>query len=721
MFKYIAIVLFLISSNPKAYAQYSPEHRIDSLTKILPKLSDTALVDCYNELSYDYTVVSKKDSAIYFATLALDKAKKLQYIHGIAEAISRQAGIVQHFENDFRKEEELAKESLRWFNKTANKKNIPILYDQLAFSRFAQAFYDEAISYLQKEYEYYLESGDKYGTLHAIGFLSAVHVEKGDYDRGFDYARQNLQFALKLNDKAWIKGALNAIGTLCLRIEDYPSALHYYREALQNTNREDSIFQGKGEANTWGLMEFAEIYTHLQQYDSALYRYNLFDSANADEKDLRVFLVSKGEYYLAVKQYSNALQNFLKGLHYHKKLKDTNEIMRTLLNIGKTYAALKAYKAALQYTREGLGIALQTKAKQFIRDGYQTLYLVYDKTQNVDSAFFYYRQYNSMKDLVASAQVKAKFREYNYEQKIIILNQENQIQQAKLARESFQKKLFIAGILVLLALGLMIYRNIFLKRKNEVNRLKIAENELQLQKLESEQTQKELQHKATELEIQALRAQMNPHFIFNCLSSINRFILKNESEAASDYLTKFSRLIRMVLINSKKSFITLEDDLEMLRLYLEMERLRFKNSFDYSMSFQNEVDAGCIYIPPLLLQPFVENAIWHGLMNKEDNGKLLISISKERNYLTCIIEDNGIGRSKATELNSKSAEKKKSLGLQITKERLALLNKETDENTYFEVKDLYDKNGDACGTRIILKITPAEKQEENSPTTNFTL
>jgi LytS/YehU family sensor histidine kinase len=468
-------------------------------------------------------------------------------------------------------------------------------------------------------------------------------------------------------------------------------------------------------------MEFAEIYTHLQQYDSALYRYNLFDSANADEKDLRVFLVSKGEYYLAVKQYSNALQNFLKGLHYHKKLKDTNEIMRTLLNIGKTYAALKAYKAALQYTREGLGIALQTKAKQFIRDGYQTLYLVYDKTQNVDSAFFYYRQYNSMKDLVASAQVKAKFREYNYEQKIIILNQENQIQQAKLARESFQKKLFIAGILVLLALGLMIYRNIFLKRKNEVNRLKIAENELQLQKLESEQTQKELQHKATELEIQALRAQMNPHFIFNCLSSINRFILKNESEAASDYLTKFSRLIRMVLINSKKSFITLEDDLEMLRLYLEMERLRFKNSFDYSMSFQNEVDAGCIYIPPLLLQPFVENAIWHGLMNKEDNGKLLISISKELNYLTCIIEDNGIGRSKATELNSKSAEKKKSLGLQITKERLALLNKETDENTYFEVKDLYDKNGDACGTRIILKITLAEKQEENSPTTNFTL
>lgn len=116
--------------------------------------------------------------------------------------------------------------------------------------------------------------------------------------------------------------------------------------------------------------------------------------------------------------------------------------------------------------------------------------------------------------------------------------------------------------------------------------------------------------------MQALRAQMNPHFIFNCLSSINRFILKNESQAASDYLTKFSRLIRMVLTNSKQDLITLDDELEMLRLYLEMERLRFKYSFDYNISFRNETDPENIFIPPLLLQPFAENAIWHGLMKR---------------------------------------------------------------------------------------------------------
>ena len=146
--------------------------------------------------------------------------------------------------------------------------------------------------------------------------------------------------------------------------------------------------------------------------------------------------------------------------------------------------------------------------------------------------------------------------------------------------------------------------------------------------------------------MQALRAQMNPHFIFNCLSSINRFILKNESKTASDYLTRFSRLIRMVLINSQKSMIPLEDELQMLRLYLDMERLRFKNSFDYSIIFTNAIETGAIFIPPLLLQPFCENAIWHGLMHKEGQGILNIEFSMKDNILNCIIADNGIGQEK---------------------------------------------------------------------------
>jgi LytS/YehU family sensor histidine kinase len=237
----------------------------------------------------------------------------------------------------------------------------------------------------------------------------------------------------------------------------------------------------------------------------------------------------------------------------------------------------------------------------------------------------------------------------------------------------------------------MIFKNMALKRKNE--------------KLESRQKEAELQHHVTELEMQALRAQMNPHFIFNCLSSINRFILKNEMEAASNYLTKFSRLIRMVLNNSKKQFISLEDELEMLRLYLDMERLRFKDAFDYSITFTNSIDAGNVFVPPLLFQPFAENAIWHGLMNKEGQGHLGIELSVDNKFLHCIITDNGVGRSKAFEIKSKSAEKQKSMGLQITSERLALLNQANAGPTYFNLEDILDEKGRAAGTRVILKMT----------------
>ena len=132
----------------------------------------------------------------------------------------------------------------------------------------------------------------------------------------------------------------------------------------------------------------------------------------------------------------------------------------------------------------------------------------------------------------------------------------------------------------------------------------------------------------------------------------------------------------MVLTNSKKSFISLEDELEMLRLYLEMEKLRFKDSFDYSITFVNSIDDGNVFLPPLLLQPFAENAIWHGLMHKKDRENLEFELSIEEKILTCTITDNGIGRTKAAAMKSKSAEKQKSLGLQITKERLALLNEE---------------------------------------------
>jgi ligand-binding sensor domain-containing protein len=216
-----------------------------------------------------------------------------------------------------------------------------------------------------------------------------------------------------------------------------------------------------------------------------------------------------------------------------------------------------------------------------------------------------------------------------------------------------------------------------------------------------------------DLEMQALRAQMNPHFIFNCLSSINHFVLKNETEAASDYLTKFSRLIRTVLNNSKRPMIPLEDELDMLQLYLEMEKLRFKDAFSFCIHLDKEVDAASVFIPPLLFQPFIENSIWHGLMHRSEPGKLDVSLKIEKDILICIIEDNGVGRSYAQAIESKSVEKQKSMGIEITRQRLALINgKEGVLGNDFVIEDLYDPTGHAAGTKVILKIRYMEMTGE---------
>jgi len=462
MRKYFAAIIFIYAIAYAASAQ-----NIDSLKKVLPSLHDTERIDCLNELSYCYTYISKKDSAEYYATVAENEARKLNYIHGIAESVSRQAGMVEHFENNFFKEEELAKKALSWYNLTSNKKNINIIYDQLSFAVFSQSYYDEANYWAKKAYDYDIETGNSYEATGEIGGFAANNIERGDYDKGFDYAQQYLQLALKFKNEAQIKGAINTIGQLYLRIENYPAALNYYRQALNNISEDDSLLQSKNEDDVWLQMEFAEIYCHLQQYDSALYRYNLFDSAKADEKDLRVFLVSKGEYYFAQKEYDNALKNFREGLYYHEKRHDRNEIMRVLLDIAKTYFAKNNNDSALQFGKQGLTMALETNARQFIRDGYQILYSVYDGLHNTDSAYFYYHKYIKMKEVVLSDQMKGKVAAYNYEQKIALLNKEKRMQQQQLNESARQKTFLVAGILGILLLGVFIFRNILLKRKNE--------------------------------------------------------------------------------------------------------------------------------------------------------------------------------------------------------------------------------------------------------------
>jgi ligand-binding sensor domain-containing protein len=204
----------------------------------------------------------------------------------------------------------------------------------------------------------------------------------------------------------------------------------------------------------------------------------------------------------------------------------------------------------------------------------------------------------------------------------------------------------------------------------------------------------------SDLEMRALRAQMNPHFIFNALNSIQECIVSKNTKAAYTYLSSFSKLVRMILENSEKQSITLEAEIETLRLYLSLEKLRFNDDFEFDIQTDANIHPSFIRIPTMIIQPFAENALWHGLVHKKGDKKLIISFKQEKGILLCQIEDNGIGRERSAEFKTINGTQKQSMGIKITEERLALLQNEAA----IKIDDLELVNGQASGTKITISI-----------------
>ncbi len=210
--------------------------------------------------------------------------------------------------------------------------------------------------------------------------------------------------------------------------------------------------------------------------------------------------------------------------------------------------------------------------------------------------------------------------------------------------------------------------------------------------------------KVADMELTALRAQMNPHFIFNSLNSIENYIIQNETVKASEYLNGFSRLMRLILQNSRSHLVNLRDEIEALKLYMDMESLRFNNEVEYEVKIDEALDPDEIDIPPMLIQPYVENGIWHGLRHKGGLGKITLTFAKDNGYLKCIIEDNGVGRKKAAKLRNQNA-RRKSMAMNITNERLQTINKIYETDASVHIEDLLTEQGEAAGTRVELSIS----------------
>ena len=231
-------------------------------------------------------------------------------------------------------------------------------------------------------------------------------------------------------------------------------------------------------------------------------------------------------------------------------------------------------------------------------------------------------------------------------------------------------------------------------------------NRMRIKQVKKEENLKNaFQQQIAQTEMKALRAQMNPHFIFNSLNSIQKYILQNDHFAASQYLTKFSRLIRLILDHSNQNNILLSSELDLLKLYIEMESLRFDNKFNYQIEVEKEINTDTSEVPSMLIQPYIENAIWHGLLHKEEKGNLSVTFKKGAgNDLIVTIQDDGIGRQKAAALKSKQTLKKKSFGMQITADRIQIINQTQNINATCTIEDLKDEHGNGAGTKVILII-----------------
>ncbi len=234
------------------------------------------------------------------------------------------------------------------------------------------------------------------------------------------------------------------------------------------------------------------------------------------------------------------------------------------------------------------------------------------------------------------------------------------------------------------------------------NKLKQLESERSLKVKEKELTN--INGQLVEARLAALQAQMNPHFVFNALNSIKRMILDGDNEKASRYLSKFALMIRMTLNHSKDTFVTLDENLEYLKTYLEMEQLRFDDSFTYKILTAENIDAAEVPIPSLMMQPLVENAIWHGLLPSEDEKKMTIRFTQNQNRITCIIEDNGIGVRQSEKLKEIHRPLHQSVGLENLRKRIKIINEKYDTDCSLEIIDLQEAGKDGTGTRVVLRF-----------------
>lgn len=687
--------------------------KIDSLKMLLPNLRDSSRVDCLNSLSLANTYLGS-DTALSYSRKAYDEAITLGYERGQAVALNNQSRIAGYQLQDFKFQEEKSLEVINKYNHLYDKDVLLQANLNLALALFAQADFERSKEICAKIISLSRALNNQKCLGESIAISGAINLEMGDYGKAFEHFNESLNIFKGIGDSHNTAIMLVKMGDLYRFAGDHEAALSYYFQSLDHET---------GPSLSWNpLVDLGDISYSIEQYNAnnqLQEQYTqVIKSLTVKSGSPALAHIRKAELNIEAARFGDALSLLNKELETSMKRNMKSQTMRILLDMTKAYFGLKDFAKAAYVARQLKGIAQDRKARQYVRDADWQLYLLHDRLHHTDSAYYYFKQFTTRKDEIALDQFskrlaiyKAAAKTENQQAQIELLNREKlisqqqlQLSEQQLQSESNFRNILVVGVVALGLFGFILFRNVILKQKNEAHRRELVEQELNVQRLESARMKSELLQQATDLEMQALRAQMNPHFIFNSLSSINRFILQNNRNQASEYLTKFSKLIRLILQNSQVSLIPLESELESLQLYLELEAVRFDHHFTSKIVVDNELDVLSVRVPPLIIQPYAENAIWHGLMHKEDKGTLTIELFQDSDMLCCKIIDDGIGRKKAQELKSRSANSHKSMGMRITAERISLLQRQTTLKTLISITDLVLPEGSAGGTEVLLKL-----------------
>jgi len=560
---------------------------------------------------------------------------------------------------------------------------------QISTTYYFQSNYSWAVDYLKQSLEIRERMNDTAMILDALNKISINLRMMGRIEEALNYSFRVLREYEKLGDVQAAAALMINIGGIYKDLNDYNKALDYYSKAMEIFSAAGNKSRMATVANNLGI-----IYRYKGEYEKAMEYYQKslqVDLELGNRREVAQSYNNIGSLLMITGRFSEALESFNKALAISKEVKNLETQTASLSFLGDIYTKLGNYEAALKAYREGLA---NTEITGNIQRKDELLYGLANtsmKAGKYRESSDYFMQLLQIRDSVYRAKTNAIIAEieakYEFDKKsreIENLKQENRIQDLKL-NENRIITYSLAGfsfMIIIIAL-LLIQRN----------RLRTK-------------------HKSTELEQKLFRTQMNPHFIFNALNAIQSFIYKNEPGEAGKYLSNFARLIRLVLTNSREDFITLDNEIRTLEYYLQLQRLRFNNKFDYTFQVDPAIHRDLIMIPPMLAQPFIENSIEHGIQHLSVQGHIRVSYSLNKGRIAFEIEDNGVGINHARIITSPDFQKHESLAMTITEERLKLLNKSKQEKIFLEIKEVTSENEYTKGTLVSFSI-PYQTLKDN--------